>query len=150
MDEDFDNLDNISELKLLESLDLGHRKVKLEDKKKENDKFINDINLLLSKMNEQIVSIKKIPKIQIQSFNIDNIDSNNSNSSRLNKESSNQKINPYSKKPSSRNLNNQSNSKNNFNNGMINSNNNKDFEGNTPNPGDSNNILVFLYIFKFI
>ena len=139
MDEDFDNLDNISELKLLESLDLGHRKVKLEDKKEENDKFINDINLLLSKMNEQIVSIKKIPKIQIQSFNIDNIDSNNSNSSRLNKESSNQKINPYSKKPSSRNLNNQSNSKNNFNNGMINSNNNKDFEGNTPNPGDSNN-----------
>ena len=34
MEDDIDNLDNISELKLLESLDLGHRKVFKEEEKK--------------------------------------------------------------------------------------------------------------------
>ena len=46
-----DDLDKISELKLLESLDLGHRKVfKEETRQKENDEFVTDINLLLSKI----------------------------------------------------------------------------------------------------
>ena len=108
MEDNLDNLDNISELKLLESLDLGHRKIKLEDtKKEENDKFLNDINLLLSKMNEQIISIKARPKIEIKKFDIDNIDdnkdininknpSNNNSSSNLNLKNF---VNPYSKKP---------------------------------------------------
>ena len=55
MEEDINNLDNVSELKLLESLDLGHRRVfKEEIIQKENDEFIENINLLLSKLNERI------------------------------------------------------------------------------------------------
>ena len=82
MEDDIDNLDNISELKLLESLDLGHRKVfKEEEKKKENDEFVENINLLLSKLNERINIIKNLPKLEIKPFDLDSIKSNKSNKS---------------------------------------------------------------------
>ena len=134
MDDDFDDINNISELKILESLNLGTRKKKSEEsKKEENDKFINDINLLLSKMNEQIIAIKKRPKLEIQSFDIDKIDNmdninnnNNIDSNNMNNENNNKKsgyiVNPYSKKPSSNNMNNFNTTKNNMNSGLNSSN----------------------------
>ena len=71
-----DDLDKISELKLLESLDLGHRKVfKEETRQKENDEFVTDINLLLSKINERINIIKKIPKLEIKYFELESSNS---------------------------------------------------------------------------
>ena len=80
MDDDIDNLDNISELKLLESLDLGHRKVfKEEEKQKENDEFVENINLLLSKLNERINIIKNLPKLEIKPFDLESVKSNKSN-----------------------------------------------------------------------
>ena len=80
MDDDIDDMDNISELKLLESLDLGHRKVfKEETKQKENDEFVENINLLLSKLNERINIMKNLPKLEIKPFDIESIKSNESN-----------------------------------------------------------------------
>ena len=80
MDDDNDSLDNISELKLLESLDLGHRKVfKEEEKQKENDEFVENINLLLSKLNERINIIKNLPKLEIKPFDLESNKSNKSN-----------------------------------------------------------------------
>ena len=79
-----DDNENISELKLLESLDLGHRKIYNEElKQKENEDFVGDINLLLSRLNERIDALKNIPKLEIKTFDIEsvnsNIDTNNNN-----------------------------------------------------------------------
>ena len=127
MDDIIDNnLDNISELKLLESLDLGHRRVfKEEEKQKENDDFVDNINLLLSKLNERIYKMKSIPKLQIKSFDIDSInDENNDNiNDNINDINNNMPENenkkqPLSENPSKFNTNKLSslNNTNNFNN----------------------------------
>ena len=105
MDDELNDIDNISELKLLESLDLGHRKVfKEESKQKENDDFVNDINLLLSKLNERINIMKNIPKLEIKSFDIESVKSNQSNKS--NKSKIKLKNNPNSQNLLNTNLNN--------------------------------------------
>ena len=97
MSDDLDDLDKISELKLLESLDLGHRKVfKEEDKQKENDEFVTDINLLLSKINERIEIIKNIPKLEIKYFDIESTNSD--------KEKEKEKEKEKNQVPSSANL----------------------------------------------
>ena len=107
MDDIIDNnLDNISELKLLESLDLGHRRVfKEEEKQKENDDFVDNINLLLSKLNERIYKMKSIPKLQIKSFDIDSInDENNDNiNDNINDINNNMPENENKKQPLSEN-----------------------------------------------
>ena len=97
MSDDLDDLDKISELKLLESLDLGHRKVfKEEDKQKENDEFVTDINLLLSKINERIEIIKNIPKLEIKYFDLESTNSD--------KEKEKEKEKEKNQVPSSANL----------------------------------------------
>ena len=122
MDIDDDNLDNISELKLLESLDLGHRKVfKEEEKQKENDEFVENINLLLSKLNERINVIKNLPKLEIKPFDIESIKSNRSNNPK------DQNQIPNSQNLPNNNVNNKLSSlSNNFANNTF----------NTPNPSD--------------
>ena len=52
-----DDLQNLSGLKLLESLNLGHRKIRKEESKEDN--FENEIHNLLSKLNTQLNNIKK-------------------------------------------------------------------------------------------
>ena len=100
-----DDNENISELKLLESLDFGHRKIYNEElKQKENEDFVGDINLLLSRLNERIDALKNIPKLEIKTFDIEsvnsNIDTNNNNNIKNNLNSINkpesQINNPYS------------------------------------------------------
>ena len=57
--DDNDDIENVSGLNLLESLDLGRRKIyKEEAKEKENEDFVDNINLLLSKLNERIDALK--------------------------------------------------------------------------------------------
>ena len=101
MIDDNENIENISELKLLESLDLGHRKIYNEEKKqKENEDFVGDINLLLSRLNERIDALKNIPKLQIKEFDIESINSNietNNNNNINNNNNVKSKINSINK-----------------------------------------------------
>ena len=122
-----DDNENISELKLLESLDLGHRKIYNEElKQKENEDFVGDINLLLSRLNERIDALKNIPKLEIKTFDIEsvnsNIDINNNNNIKNNLNSINkpesQINNPYSNFSSKNNANSNSNNLININSGL--------------------------------
>ena len=57
-----EDIQNLSQLELLESLDLGHRKVKKEESKV--DDFENVINNLLSKVDNRIDNKKKLFNIE--------------------------------------------------------------------------------------
>ena len=122
------DIQNVSELHLLESLDLGisHRKVRREESKEDN--FEDEMNSLLSKLNNQIDNIKKKinTKFQYKPLNLDLGMDNSSNSIKVfnepnNKRSQNE-IPLKNKKPSliSSSLNNEQ--KNNNNNNLINNN----------------------------
>ena len=142
-----DDNENISELKLLESLDLGHRKIYNEElKQKENEDFVGDINLLLSRLNERIDALKNIPKLEIKTFDIEsvnsNIDTNNNNNNNIknnlnsiNKPES-QINNPYSNFSSKNNANSNSNNLININSGL----NISDTPGLPENNNNNNNL----------
>ena len=128
-----DNENMESGLNLLESLDLGHRRIYNEEsKQKENEDFLENINLLLSKFNERIEALKNIPKLEIKSFDIESINSNlntnnniinnnnvkNNRNSINNNKSENQINNPYSNYHSKNNENSNSNNLIKINNGI--------------------------------
>ena len=128
-----DNENMESGLNLLESLDLGHRRIYSEEsKQKENKDFLENINLLLSKFNERIEALKNIPKLEIKSFDIESINSNlntnnniinnnnvkNNRNSINNHKSENQINNPYSNYHSKNNENSNSNNLIKINNGI--------------------------------
>ena len=147
MDDEINNLDNVSELKLLESLDLGHRRVfKEEAKQKDNDEFLENINFLLSKLNERIDTIKNLPKLEIKGFDIESINSNNDNNiininidSKNNIDNSNnnisKNINPYRQNSSKNQMNNQISN-------ISDTNNLQNNEINTPNPDNNKRVFV--------
>lgn len=148
--DDNDDIENVSGLNLLESLDLGRRKIyKEEAKEKENEDFVDNINLLLSKLNERIDALKNLPKLEIKPFDIDSIKSNrNSNNNNINtnsvqvkinsmNNSENQNKNPYISNISSKNIvsNNPSN--------LINKNNGTSIEETPFTPEGNQNNLKF-------
>ena len=119
---DDDSIQNLSGLKLLESLDLGNpRKARKEESKEDN--FEEEMNVLLQKLNNQISTIKNKTNnnynFQLKPFNID-IDFDNS-------------------------LNNINNGKENYNNNMnINNNNNSEQSilKNKNNKNDNNRAYI--------
>ena len=140
--DDNDNIQNLSGLKLLESLDLGHRKVRKEETKEDN--FEDDIHKLLSKLNTQLNNVKNISNLnyKIEPFNID-INNNSLNSSIISKnDNKNDNSPPILKNKnnfiSNNNINNSSNNNNinnSSNNNIYNSSNN-----NINNSSNNNNI----------
>ena len=160
MIDDNENLENINGLNLLESLDLGHRKIYNEElKQKENDDFVGNINLLLSKLNERIDALKNIPKLEIKSFDIESVNSNLNNNNNNNIINNNAKsninsinnpesqiVNPYSNFSSKNNVNSNSNnlikinnSKNNSDTpGLPENNNNNDLKYRIPESTNEN------------
>ena len=147
--DDNDDIENISGLNLLESLDLGRRKIyKEEAKEKENEDFVDNINLLLSKLNERIDALKNLPKLEIKPFDIDSIKSNRNSNNNINTNSVQVKINnmnnsesqnknPYISNISSKNIvsNNPSN--------LINKNNGTSIEETPFTPEGNQNNLKF-------
>ena len=84
MIEEDNEIENLSKLNMLESLDLGIPLKYQKEESKEEDNFENEMNILLSKLNNQIETIKKKSKInfQFKPFNLDlNLDNsiNNNN-----------------------------------------------------------------------
>ena len=90
-----EDIQNLSQLQLLESLDLGHRKVKKEESKV--DDFEDVINNLLSKVDNRIDNFKNISNvgISIKPFDIDINSNSEHNSSKIN-ETKNSKNNKNS------------------------------------------------------
>ena len=131
-----EDIQNLSQLQLLESLDLGQRKVKKEESKV--DDFENVINNLLSKVDNRIDKIKKISNIEynIKPFEMDSNSEHNSS-----------KINETKNSRNNKNNNNQNILRNNFNNinsknylEDLNNNNNNNFNDNNI-PKVSNNLI---------
>ena len=118
---DDEDSQNLSQLQLLESLDLGHRKVNKEESKV--DDFENVINNLLSKVDNRIDNIKKLSNIK--PFDIDS-----------NSEHDSPKIIEI-KNSNNKNSDNQNILRNNFNN--INSKNYLEDLNNNDNPYINNN-----------
>ena len=73
-----EDIQNLSQLQLLESLDLGHRKIKKEESKQ--DDFENVINNLLTKVDNRIDKIKKLSnnEYNIKPFDMDSNSEHNS------------------------------------------------------------------------
>jgi len=88
-----EDIQNLSQLQLLESLDLGHRKVKKEESKA--DDFENVINNLLSKVDNRIDNIKKLSNVEynIKPFDMDSNSEHNSPNINETKNSNNKNSN---------------------------------------------------------
>ena len=122
---DDDSIQNISGLKLLESLDLGQpRKIRKEETK--NDNFEDEMNLLLSKLNNQMNTVKNK-----NNFNFELkpfvIDMDFGNSINLKQETSNNDFNNKNNESQILKNGNNNNINNNNNNNNINNNNNRGY-----------------------
>ena len=126
MIEEDNEIENLSKLNMLESLDLGIPLKYQKEESKEEDNFENEMNILLSKLNNQIETIKKKSKInfQFKPFNLDlNLDNSINN---INNKDINNNIDDNMNLNINNNINynmNNNNFNNNINNNNINSNN---------------------------
>ena len=126
MIEEDNEIENLSKLNMLESLDLGIPLKYQKEESKEEDNFENEMNILLSKLNNQIETIKKKSKInfQFKPFNLDlNLDNSINN---INNKDINNNIDDNMNLNINNNINynmNNNNINNNINNNNINSNN---------------------------